>query len=177
MLGDELQAGKPHACDILREHVIQWLLFLHILSVFVFLVAHGVSVFVLFRVRRERDRTKILELLTFSGETTLPMYISMGAIVVFGVLLGLKESTFSHWWIWLAIGVLIATSALMGAIAKPYFAKLKLACAMRPTGVPRASDEELAQLLSAPTAMIISAIGSIGLVVILYLMVFQPGVT
>jgi hypothetical protein len=155
--------------------VIQWLLFLHILSVFVFLVAHGVSVFVLFRVRRERDRTKILELLTFSGETTLPMYISMGAIVVFGVLLGLKESSFSHWWIWLAIGILLVTSALMGAVAKPYFARLKTACEIRPTGVPRVSDEELALLLDAPVAMTIAAIGTVGLVAILYLMVFQPG--
>jgi len=155
--------------------MMQWLLFLHILSVFVFLVAHGVSVFVLFRVRRERDRTKILELLTFSGETTLPMYISMGAIVVFGVLLGLKESSFSHWWIWLAIGILLVTSALMGAVAKPYFARLKTACEIRPTGVPRVSDEELALLLDSPVAMIISVIGTVGLVAILYLMVFQPG--
>ena len=152
-----------------------WYLFGHILSVFVFLAAHGVSVFVLFRVRREKDRSKILELLTFSGETILPMYISFAGIVLFGVLAGLKLSSFHHWWIWAAIGILLVTSALMGALARPYFGKLKTACEVRPTGVPRVSDEELSQLLSAPTAMIIAAIGTIGLVAILYLMVFQPG--
>jgi hypothetical protein len=155
--------------------VYNWFLFGHILSVFVFLVAHGVSVFVLFRVRRERDRSKILELLTFSGETVLPMYVSLAGIVLFGVLAGLKLSAFSHWWIWLAIGILLVTSALMVATARPYFARLKTACEVRPSGVPRVSDEELAQLLRSQTAMVVATIGTVGLVAILYLMVFQPG--
>jgi hypothetical protein len=155
--------------------VYNWFLFLHILSVFVFLAVHGVSIFILFRVRRERDRSKILELLTFSGETILPMYVSLAGIVLFGVLAGLKLSAFSHWWIWTAIAILLVTSALMGALARPYFGKLKAACEVRPSGIPRVSDEELAQLLSDQTAMLIATIGTIGLVAILYLMVFQPG--
>ena len=45
---------------------------------------------------------------------------------------------------------------------------------MRPSGVPRVSDEELLEILRAPTAHVISAIGVVGLLAILYLMVFQP---
>jgi hypothetical protein len=152
----------------------RWLLFLHIASVLALLGTHGTSITVLYRIRRERDRGRILDLVTLSGETILPMYISLAAIVVTGVLLGLKVHAFSLWWIWAAIAILVVVAALMGAIARPYFARVKEACQMRPSGVPRVSDEELLEILHASTAHVLSAIGGIGLLAILYLMIFQP---
>jgi hypothetical protein len=150
------------------------LLFLHVASVLALLGTHGTSMTVLYRIRRERDRGRILDLVTLSGETILPMYVSLAAIVVTGVLLGLKVHVFSFWWIWAAIVLLVVTAALMGMVARPYFARVKEACQVRPSGVPRVSDEELAQILQAPTAHVITAIGVLGLLAILYLMVFQP---
>jgi hypothetical protein len=152
----------------------RWLLFLHIVSVLALLGSHGTSMTVVYRIRRERDRSRILDLVTLSGETILPMYVSLAAIVVTGVLLGLKVHAFSRWWVWVAIVILLAVVGLMSATARPYFARVKEACQLRPSGVPRVSDEELAEILQAPTAHVITAIGLIGLVAILYLMVFQP---
>lgn len=152
----------------------RWLLFLHIASVLALLGTHGTSITVLYRIRRERDRARILNLVTLSGETILPMYVSLAAIVVTGVLLGLKVHAFALWWIWAAIAILVVVAALMGAIARPYFARVKEACQMRPSGVPRVSDEELLEILHASTAHVLSAIGGIGLLAILYLMIFQP---
>jgi hypothetical protein len=152
----------------------RWLLFLHVASVLALLGSHGTSMTVLYRIRREQDRRRILDMVSLSGETILPMYVSLAAILVTGVLLGLKLHVFSRWWIWVAIVILVATAALMGAIARPYFARVKEACQVRPSGVPRVSDEELAEILRAPTANVITAIGVLGLLAILYLMVFQP---
>jgi hypothetical protein len=152
----------------------RWLLFLHIASVLALLGTHGTSITVLYRIRRERERARILDLVTLSGETILPMYVSLAAIVVTGILLGLKVHAFSLWWIWAAIAILVVVAALMGAIARPYFARVKEACQMRPSGVPRVSDEELLEILHASTAHVLSAIGGIGLLAILYLMIFQP---
>jgi amino acid transporter len=152
----------------------RWLLFLHIVSVLALLGSHGTSMTVVYRIRRERDRSRILDLVTLSGETILPMYVSLAAIVVTGVLLGLKVHAFSRWWLWVAIVILVVITALMGMIARPYFARVKEACQLRPSGVPRVSDEELAEILHASTAHVISAIGGIGLLAILYLMIFQP---
>jgi hypothetical protein len=152
----------------------RWLLFLHIVSVLALLGTHGTSMTVLYRIRRERDRGKILDLVTLSGETILPMYVSLAAIVVTGVLLGLRVHVFSQWWIWAAIVILVAVSALMGAIARPYFGRVKEACQVRPSGVPRVSDEELAEILRSPTAHVLSGVGGLGLLAILYLMVFTP---
>ena len=155
----------------------QWILLLHILSVLALLGTHGTSMVVLYRIRAERDRRKIVDLISLSGETSIPMYVSIGAIVVTGILLGLKLTVFSNWWIWVAIGILAVMIALMTAIAKPYFRRVKEACEVRPSGVPRVSDEELGQILRSSRAHVITAIGVIGLVAILYLMVFQPGAT
>jgi cytochrome bd-type quinol oxidase subunit 2 len=151
--------------------------FLHVASVLVFLSCHGGSMFVAYRIRGVGgDRTKIEDLLAFSGTTVRPMYISLVVLVVFGVVAGIKGQWFHYWWIWAAIGILLVTTGLMTAVARPYFKRVTAACAMRPSGVPRASDEELAELLRGPTTHIVSAIGTLGLLAILYLMIFKPGV-
>ena len=102
------------------------------------------------------------------------MYISIGAILVFGIWLWLKVYTLSTMWIWASIVILVLTIGLMTATAKPYFARVKEACQLRPSGVPRVSDEELGEVLNSSRAHLITAIGVVGLAAILYLMVFKP---
>jgi hypothetical protein len=154
----------------------QLLLYLHILSVMALLATHGVSMFVLYRIREEKDRRKILDLVTLSGETVLPMYASIVAIVVTGVLAAIEFDRFGQLWLWVAIVLLFLTIALMVLLARPYFRRVKAACEVRPSGVPRVSDEELGEILGGPTANVITAIGTIGLLAILYLMIFKPWV-
>jgi hypothetical protein len=154
----------------------QLLIFLHILSVMGLLATHGVSMFVLYRIREERDRRKILDFVTFSGETVMPMYVSIAAIVVTGVLAAFEFDRFGQLWLWVAIVLLFVTIVLMVLLARPYFRRVKEACEVRPSGVPRVSDEELREILGGPTANVISAIGAIGLLAILYLMIFKPWV-
>lgn len=152
----------------------QWWLFLHIAGVLAFVGAHGVSMVVLYRVRGERDRRRIAELIAFSGTTTRPMYVALGVLTLGGVGAGLTLHLFSAWWLWISIIILLVTIGLMTALAKPYFRKITAACEVRPSGVPRVSDEELEQLLSSGEAHVITAIGGIGLLAILYLMLFKP---
>jgi amino acid transporter len=129
---------------------------------------------VLYRVRGERDRRRIAELIAFSGTTTRPMYIALGVLTLGGVGAGLTLHLFSAWWLWISIIILLVTIGLMTALAKPYFRKITAACEVRPSGVPRVSDEELELLLSSGDAHVITAIGGIGLLAILYLMLFKP---
>jgi cytochrome bd-type quinol oxidase subunit 2 len=150
--------------------------FLHILSVLALLTSHGVSMFVLYRIRDERDRRRILDFVTLSGETVLPMYVSIGAIVVTGVLAAIEFDRFGQLWLWVAIALLVVTIVLMVLLAKPYFRRVKAACEVRPSGVPRVSDEELGEILGGSTAHVITAVGTVGLLAILYLMIFKPWV-
>ena len=51
---------------------------LHILAVASFLLAHGVSMFALYRLRAlDLDRARIVDTITFSGLTSKPMYASL----------------------------------------------------------------------------------------------------
>ncbi len=152
---------------------ITWLLYLHILSVLALLGTHGVSMTVLYAIRKERDRARIMSLVQLSGQAIIPMYVSILAIVVFGSWIAFKLHLWGKTWIWLSIAVLVATIVLMGFTARPYFAKVKEACQMRPSGVPRISDEELAEVVGSPRAHLITVIGVIGLLSILYMMVFK----
>jgi hypothetical protein len=151
-----------------------WLKFFHVVAVLALLGTHGVSMTVLYAIRKERDRGKILALVQVSGQAIVPMYISILAIVVFGVLLAFKLHVWGKTWLWISIALLVATTALMYATAKPYFARVKEACQMRPSGVPRISDEELGEVLGSARAHLITAIGVIGLLAIVYLMIFKP---
>jgi len=115
-----------------------------------------------------------MAMVQLSGRTTVPMYISILLIVVFGSLLAFKFHMWGEKWLWASIVILVATIALMNVTAKPYFRKVKEACQLRPSGVPRISDEELGDVLTSPMAHVISLIGVVGLLSILYLMIFKP---
>ena len=151
---------------------------LHILGVVAFMAAHGASMFTMFRVRNlDLDRARIADAISFSGTTTRPMYISLAVLVVAGFVAGVQGHWLDDWWLWIAVVVLLATTGLMTAIAAPYFRRITEACGVRPSGVPRTSDEELTALLHGPTTTLITVIGTVGLLVILYLMIFKPGQT
>lgn len=152
----------------------RWWKFLHVAAVLGFVLFHGVSVQVAFRLRKERDRVRIAELLQFSGASTMGMYVSLGALILFGVVAGFSGKWWSYWWIWISLGLLIATIAEMYAVARPYYQQLKDAIQLRPSGVPRTSDEELADLLRARAAMFNAVFGIAALVIITWLMIWKP---
>jgi hypothetical protein len=155
----------------------QWWVLLHLVGVAGFLATHGVSMFVMYRVRRVGgDRTRIAEMISLSRSTVTPMYVFLGMLLLGGVVAGVQSHSFNDWWIWEAIIVLVLATGAMYGLAKPHMNRLLEACTVRPSGVPRVSDEELADLLDGPRTALITAIGAGALVVILYLMIFKPGI-
>jgi len=152
----------------------RWWVFIHIAGVFAFLLAHGASVSVLFRLRKERDREKIKQLLAFSGSTTKVFYVSMVVLLIGGIGGGLQQHWFKQKWIWEAIGLLVAVTILMLAMARPYYKRVAAATELRPSGVPRVSDEDLATRLRSSTPVVVAWVGFGGLLAILWLMIFKP---
>ena len=155
----------------------QWVKFIHVMSAIAFVGAHGASIIVLYAIRRERDRQHLLAVLDFSSRTASAMYASLIAVVGTGFWLGFERDTlFGKGWFWLSLVLLGATTILMWVVAKPFTSRVRAACEIRPSGVPRISDEELAQILRSPKTHLIMLIGVAGLGSILYLMVFQPNI-
>ena len=152
----------------------RWWKLLHVLGVLGLVMFHGVSILVAIRLRKERDRGRIAELLQFSGSSILGMYVSLFVLVVFGVIAGFAGRFWGYWWIWISLGLLVATIAEMYVVARPYYQQLKDAIQLRPSGVPRKSDEELDDLLRARAALFNAVFGIAALVVITWLMIWKP---
>jgi cytochrome bd-type quinol oxidase subunit 2 len=172
-------AGPTSICckTLYAFALYQWWVLLHIVGVAGFLATHGVSMFVLYRVRAvSGNRDRIADLISLSRASVTPMYVFFLMLLVGGVVAGVQGDWFNDWWIWEAIVVLLLATGAMYGLAKPHMDRLLEACTVRPSGVPRVSDEELNELLSSPRTTLVTAIGAGALLVILYLMIFKPGI-
>ncbi|HEY2803367.1 MAG TPA: hypothetical protein VGJ67_05555 [Actinomycetota bacterium] len=151
----------------------RWWLLLHLLGVFGFLLAHGVSVNVAFRIRKERDRVKIKDLISLSGSSVRLMYVSLALLLAGAFAMTFQLHLWGASWIRLSLALLIITIIFMIGMASPYYKRVSEAVELRPSGVPRKSDEELEVILRSPVPMIVAGAGFFSLFVILYMMVFQ----
>jgi hypothetical protein len=59
-------------------------------------------------------------------------------------------------------------------MARPYYQRLKEAVEIRPSGVPRRSDEELDAMLRSRLPLLNTGLGFAALLFIAYLMIFKP---
>jgi len=152
-----------------------WWKLLHVLGVLAFVMYHGVSMIVALRLRKERDRTRIAELLQFSGSSVRGMYLSLAWLTVFGVIAGVQSGFYTHQgWFWVSLGILVAVMVEMSIVARPYYKRLKEAVEIRPSGVPRRSDEELVAMTRSRLSLANAACGFAALLFIAYLMIFKP---
>jgi hypothetical protein len=152
----------------------QWWVFLHIAGVFAFLVAHGVSVGVAFRLRRERDPRRIMALLDLSSWSISLMYIGILLLLTGGIVAGFVGDWWGSGWIWVSLGTLIVVIVSMYAMASGYYKRLRLIVGAMADGSQAVSEEQLAGLLEGPRPWILAVIGFGGLLFILYLMLFKP---
>jgi hypothetical protein len=151
-----------------------WWKFLHVAGVIAFVSFHGVSMTAALRVRKERDRVRIATMLQLSGSSVTGMYVSLLWLVVFGVVAGIQGGFWNDGWFWIAIGLLVLVVGEMSAVARPYYVRVKEAVEVRPSGVPRRSDEELEEILTSPVALWNAVFGAAVLLAITWLMIFKP---
>lgn len=154
----------------------QWLVFLHVLGVFGFLLAHGVSLFVGFRVQREKDIHAVRALLGLSASAVMWTSLSLLVLLIGGIGAGFVGNWWSHGWIWAALGVFVVVWALMSIFSGPAFRRARMAVGF--TG-PRTIDEsvvgdDLAVRLADLRPWLPTVIGGVGLVILLWLMVLKP---
>lgn len=151
-----------------------WWKFLHVAGVIAFVMFHGASMMVAFRLRKERDRGKIVAITQLSGSSLTGMYVSLLWLIVFGVIAGIQGDWWNDGWFWISIGLLVVVVGEMGAVARPYYERVKEAIEVRPSGVPRRSDEELDEILRSPIGLWNAIFGVGVLAAIAWMMIFKP---
>jgi hypothetical protein len=147
-----------------------WWKYMHLAGVFAFLLSHGVSVGVAFKLRKERDPARVMALLQLSGSSIVVFYLSLLLLVGAGVVLGFLGHFWSFVWIWAAIAVLVVTIMAMYLIATPYYRKIRVVAGAMAGGSKAVSDEQWASLLTSPRLFVVAAVGAAGLGAILWLM-------
>ncbi len=153
---------------------MSWYLFwklLHLIGAFGFVAAHGATAAVAFRLRGEREPVRVRALLELSRSTRSLMYWSLLVLVVAGVANGFYFHYWSQGWIWTSLVLLTALLVAAFPLAVPYYRRIRLA--VDPER-PVASPEELAVLLTSSRPIVIAWVETVGILVILWLMVYKP---
>lgn len=149
-----------------------WVVFAHLVGVFGFLLAHGASIAISLRLPRERDPRAVRVLLDLSAALRGLMYGSLGLLALGGIVAGFLGHWWSSGWIWASAGILVLMLAGIVGVGVPYFRRLRVAAEAAPaTGTP---SPEFAALLGAPQPRIVTGVGVVGLLIILWLMVLKP---
>jgi len=148
--------------------------FLHIVGVVGFLLAHGASVALTFQLRRERDPAKVGALIELSHSTTLSFYISTGLLLIGGIVAGFIGGWWSKGWIWVSLVLLVVAGVAMTVMAGPFYGKVAKAARIQASGGMPLPGQDLYVLLSSRRPLVIAGIGFGTLIVITYLMVLKP---
>jgi hypothetical protein len=165
----------------------RWVVFTHVLAVFGFLIAHGASAAVIFRLRRVRDVAQIRMLLDLSRRANGVANACLTLLIVAGVAAGFMGGWWGRYWIWAALVVLVLISVAMLAIGSGPLVRIRQlvdpdeAARMRGGRSQAKQDvssnsveQELANLLAGTRPVLITLIGAGGLAIILWLMMFKP---
>lgn len=153
-----------------------WIIFLHVLGAFVFALSHGVSMFAAFAIRGTREPVRIATLLDLSGRSLGVFYLGLLVLLVAGITAGLIEGWRN--WMWAAIVILVLVIGAMYGLGTTYYARVRNAVGLPSSREPNppapASAEELDALLATRRPELLTTIGLVGLIALLYLMFFKP---
>lgn len=159
--------------------LFSWFVLLHLIGLVLFVACHGVSMFVAFRIRSQREPRAIAAAMEASSMAIGPMYLGMLLLIVGGLGAAAGAGLWFEPWIIASAVVFVLVIGAMYGIATPYYIRVRQAVGApvrgEPGGEPTVSPEELAALLDTrrPEALLVT--GGLGLVILLWLMVLKPG--
>ena len=156
-----------------------WLLFLHIVAVLAFVLAHGIHASIMWRMRGESDPETCLSLFNGVPQTTMVRVLGL-AVISTGLLAGFTSTWWQQWWMWLSLTLLVVIWVAMWRWGGSYFGAIEQT-GTRALETRQAGGPEATVALEAfhrtrtgwqPAGMMIIGLG--GLAMIAWLMVFKP---
>ena len=158
----------------------RWVVYLHILAAFMFILMHGASAMVGLRLRKERNLDRVRALLDLSTAYLGGTYGALLMLLGAGVVAGFLGKWWGQAWIWVSLGVLIALMAAMYALGTSFYTRVRKAAGTeymenyKPHPPVAPAPAELEALLRSRRPEVLTAVGVVGLAVLLWLMVFKP---
>lgn len=159
----------------------QAIVLVHVVGVVLFVLAHLVSVVVLFVIQRERDPAALRRLLTLSRQSLLVALVGLAIWFLGGILAGFSGNwwTTGRLWIWAALVLAIVLIGLMTPMGRLYLNRVREAVGIDPeTGAVNSAAQVDPAAVEAAVAsgqpLLLAALGTVGLLAILWLMLAKP---
>jgi hypothetical protein len=160
---------------------VRWLIFIHVVAVFTFYLAHGASAAMAFRLRKETDLARIRALLDLSSGTSGIMAVSFVLMGLTGILLPFLIQIWGRIWVWLSIVLMLFVAAWMSWFNENAYKPLRRMAGLpymiggksfpaEPPVAPEAINEHIRKI----SLMGLIAIGYAIPLFVLWLMVFKP---
>ena len=152
----------------------QWFVFAHLVGLVLFAFAHGASAFIALRLPAQRDRALVMSYLETSQLATRTMYVGLLLLLIGGAGAASVGDFWTKPWVLGSIVLLLVVIVLMYALGTGYYAPLRQALAGTDGAAPM-TDAALASRLDERRPRMLAAIGILGLLLIIWLMVLKPG--
>jgi hypothetical protein len=158
-----------------------WIVFIHILSAFIFTLSHGASTKVILKIKGEKRPERLAALLDLSADYVNVFYASLGVMLLAGIANSFLGKWWGSIWIWVGLALLLVIFSAMYFMGTIPMTRLRNAMGQgqrvgtkSQAANPRASEEEITASLAAIKPGVIAVIGYGGLTLIVWLMVFKP---
>src|SRR5215208_5777749 len=102
-----------------------WIVLLHVVGAFLFVLSHGASAWMAMMIRAQPDRRRVAVMLEMSSMSIVGAYVGLLLMLIGGIWAGIYGNHFSRGWIWAAIALLVVVMVVMYAVATPYFVRLR----------------------------------------------------
>ena len=153
--------------------------FVHAATILLFFIAHGTSMAVAFKLKRETDPSRVRALLELSR---FAMGIPAITFVLIGLVSGIAAGFLGDWWgtawIWISIALFVVVGGLMTPLATTRLNRIGAAAGV-PQGkgaeaVVAEDPEAMRALIAAWNPLPVAAMGLTTFLVILWLMMTKP---
>jgi hypothetical protein len=156
------------------------LVYLHVAFIFLFVLVHGASAVIAFRLRGERDPARVAVLLETSRAAlnSWPLVTAMAGFVLTGIALGFIGGYWGSGWLWASIGILVLVVVGMTPAGAIPLKRARTALGLeKPRGgtaevVPDPTEGQ--RVIQSWSPLPVAGVGGVGLLVILWLMMFKP---
>jgi hypothetical protein len=161
--------------------LIRWMIFLHILSALTFYMAHGTSVAMAFKIRRETNFDRIRAMLDLSWSTLVAMGIAFALMGLTGIILTFQIGIWNKGYIWASIVLMLFTFFYMAMFNETSYKQLRrlvglpyMVRSKQLPAEPPSSPEEVAALLNKTNITGLALAGYVIPAIVLWLMIFKP---
>ena len=161
--------------------LVRWLVFIHVLSVITFFLAHGTSAAMAFQLRKEKNIERIRAMLDLSATTFMLLFVSYLIMGITGLVMVFLIKIWNQVWVWLSVALMVYVFMHMALRSeKTYYLLRKL------VGLPYrhknkeypaeapASEEEIIAHIRKISAYEMIAVGFVIPAFVLWMMVFKP---